>query len=107
MANISTLKVTPSQLKSKAQSFQQESNKVKTTTKKMLDLINKINGTTWEGDAAKAYKNKFAKLEGDMNQMHKMIKEYSDDLIAIANQYESTEQANQALASALATDVIK
>lgn len=107
MANISELKVTPSQLKSKAQSFQQESNKVKTTTKKMLDLINKINGATWSGDAAKAYKNKFAKLEGDMNQMHKMINEYSTDLIEIANQYESTEQANQAIASALATDVIK
>ena len=107
MANISELKVTPSQLKSKAQSFQQDSNKVKNTTKKMLDLINKINTTTWSGDAAKAYKNKFAKLEGDMNQMHKMINEYSTDLIDIANQYESTEQANQAIASALATDVIK
>lgn len=107
MANISELKVTPSQLKSKAQSFQQESNKVKNTTKKMLDLISKINGATWSGDAAKAYKNKFAKLEGDMNQMHKMINEYATDLIEIANQYESTEQANQAIASALATDVIK
>ena len=49
----------------------------------------------------------FAKLEGDMNQMHKMINEYSTDLIDIANQYESTEQANQAIAGALATDVIK
>lgn len=107
MANISELKVTPSQLKSKAQSFQQESNKVKTTTNKMLNLINKISGATWSGDAAKAYKTKFKKLEGDMTQMHKMINEYSTDLIDIANQYESTEQANQAIAGALATDVIK
>jgi len=39
--------------------------------------------------------------------MYKMITEYSNDLIDIAAQYESTEKANEALAQALATDVIK
>ncbi|MBE5942182.1 MAG: WXG100 family type VII secretion target [Lachnospiraceae bacterium] len=101
------LKVTPSQLKSKANDFKAKANKVRTTTDKMLSEIKSINGSTWAGDASEAYKKQFAKLENDMNDMYKMITEYSNDLIDIAAQYESTEKANEALAQALATDVIK
>ena len=101
------LKVTPSQLKSKAGEFKSKANKVRSTTDKMLNEIKSINGSTWAGDASKAYKSQFAKLENDMNDMYKMITEYANDLEDIAAQYESTEKANEALAQALATDVIK
>ncbi len=101
------LKVTPSQLKSKANDFKAKANKVRNTTDKMLSEIKTINGSTWAGDASEAYKKQFAKLENDMNDMYKMITEYSNDLIDIAAEYESTEKANEALAQALATDVIK
>ena len=104
---MSVLKVTPSQLKSKANEFKTKANKVRSTTNKMLNEIKTINGSTWAGDASEAYKKQFAKLEKDMNDMYKMITEYSNDLIDIAAQYESAEKANQSLAQGLATDVIK
>ena len=44
--------------------------------------------------------------EESMNQMYRMITEYSTDLEQISAEYESTEKANEAIASALATDVI-
>lgn len=107
MANMAELKVTPSQLKSKASDFKSKASKVHGTTDKMLSLIKQLNGATWSGDAAEAYKKQFNKLEKDMEQMYKMITEYSTDLTQIANTYESTEKANEAIAQSLATDVIK
>ncbi|MDE6434727.1 MAG: WXG100 family type VII secretion target [Lachnospiraceae bacterium] len=104
---MSELKVTPSKLKSKAGEFKSKANKVHRTTDKMLNEIKTINGSTWAGDASDAYKKQFAKLENDMNDMFKMITEYSSDLEDIAAQYESTEKANEALAHELETDVIK
>ena len=106
MAGISELKVTPSELKSKASDFKSKASKVHSTTDKMLNLIKQINGATWSGDASEAYKKQFGKLEKDMDQMYRMITEYSTDLEDIAAEYESTEKANEAIASALATDVI-
>ena len=107
MANMAELKVTPSQLKSKASDFKTKASKVHGTTEKMLSLIKQINESTWSGDAAEAYKKQFNKLEKDMEQMYKMIIEYSTDLTQIANTYETTEKANEAIAQSLATDVIK
>ena len=106
MANMAELKVTPSQLKSKAGDFKSKASRVHSTTDKMLNLIKQINGATWSGDAAETFKKQFAKLEKDMSQMYKMINEYSTDLEDIAAEYESTEKSNEAIASALATDVI-
>ena len=103
---VSTIQLSEKSLK-KAKQELESLNKQLQGNIKNLDSTEKSLQGMWTGDAAKAYKAKFKKLEGDMTRMHKMIKEYSDDLIAIANQYESTEQANQAIASALATDVIK
>lgn len=107
MANMAELKVTPSQLKTKAGDFKSKGSKVHSTTDKMLTLIKQINGATWSGDAAQKFKNQFSKLENDMGQMYRMINEYSTDLEDISAEYESTEKANEAIASALATDVIK
>lgn len=106
MASMAELKVTPSQLKSKANDFKGKANSVRTTTNSMLNEIKTITGQTWSGDAAEAYKKRFARLEKDMEQMYKMITEYSDDLMDIAAQYEATERINETLSNALATDVI-
>ena len=104
---MSELKVTPSQLKSKASEFKGKANKVRATTNKMVTEMKSSNGATGSGEAAEAYKKQFSKLENDMNDMFKMITEYSTDLEDIANEYQKTEQANGQIAQALATDVIK
>ena len=100
------LKVTPSKLKSKATEFNSKASEVKATTNEMFAIIKTLNGAVWSGEAANAYKNRFNELNDDCTKMYKMIKKYSDDLIAIANEYIAAENANEATGKALKINVI-
>ncbi len=100
------LKVTPKELRNKSSEFKAKANQVKGCTDYMLNLVNQINGSTWSGDAANSYKTQFSKLSGDMQDMYKMIEDYSKHLTEIAAKYETTEKSNQVIAQQLATDVI-
>lgn len=100
------LKVTPSKLRDQANQFSAQAKQIQSLTNTMLTAIKSVNGATWSGDAANAYKKQFAALEGDMTQMFNMIMEYSKDLIEIAAEYEKAENSNASVAQALATDVI-
>lgn len=104
---MSTLRVTPSQLKKKGQEFQKDANNFKKIYDKMFELINEINGKVWSGDAATAYKNQFKELQDDANKLYKMAKEFGDDIVEVANEYKKAEDANIATAKTLAKDVIK
>ena len=103
---MSALKVTPSQLKTKSKEFNDDASKVKKVTNDMFSLIKELNGAVWSGDAATAYKNQFGKLDNDVNNMVKMIKEFSSDLQKIATEYERAEDVNQAASKKLETEVI-
>lgn len=103
---MNTLQVTSSKLKTASDQFKTTGQKVKHITDGMLNEIKAINGAVWEGDAATAYKNQFAKLEEDMNQIFKMIQEYDTDLDQIAAEYDKVEKANSQVAQSLATDVV-
>ncbi len=100
------LKVTPEELKNAAGSFEDTGRSVNTTTQAMLTLINEINGVVWSGEAASAYKTKFAGLSDDMNKLYSMINEHVSDLRQIADEYIKAEDANRELANTLASDVI-
>jgi len=100
-----TLNVTPQQLRSTAQGFQANGNKVSTLTQQMMDLINQIN-TVWTGDASTKYQTKFKSLNDDIQRMRRMINEHVTDLNDMAAQYSSAEQQNIDLSNNLATDVI-
>jgi WXG100 family type VII secretion target len=101
-----TLKVTPQELKNTASSFKSTGDQVKKLTQQMTDLVNSLTGSVWSGDAASAYTKKFKGLQNDITRMQKMINEHVTDLNAMAAEYDKTEKANQALANALAADVI-
>lgn len=103
---MSALRVTPSQLKSKAGDFSKDASGLKKVTNEMFSVIKELNGAVWSGDAAKAYTGQFNKLDNDVANMIKMVKEYSSDLQKIATEYEKTETANETASKKLKTEVI-
>lgn len=59
----------------------------------------------WEAEAA-AYINKFNGLQGDLDQMYRMIREHSADPEEMATSYMEPETQNDSDAMALTNDVI-
>lgn len=100
------LKVTPQELKNTASSFEDTGRNVNTTTQAMLTLVNEITGAVWSGEAATAYKTKFADLADDISKLNSMIAEHVADLRDIADTYIKAEDANKELANTLASDII-
>lgn len=101
-----TLRVTPEKLQATASSFEGTGGTVQNLTQQMTSIVTSLSGQVWSGEAATAYVNKFNGLQDDMDRIYKMIKEHSDDLIEMAQQYSSAESANADLANSLSSDVI-
>jgi WXG100 family type VII secretion target len=101
-----TIKVDTAKLKSTASSLQSTGNTIKNTTSQMTTLVNSLSGSVWSGDAATAYTKKFSELQDDINRIIKMINEHVTDLNSMAQEYETAESENKALADALSGDVI-
>lgn len=100
------LRVTPEKLQATASSFEGTASQVNSLTQQMTSLVTSLSGQVWSGEAATAYVTKFNGLQDDMNRIYKMIKEHSDDLIQMAQQYSTAESANVDLASSLSADII-
>lgn len=100
------LRVTPEKLQATASSFEGKGSTVQNLTREMTTLVTGLTGQVWSGDAATAYINKFNGLQDDMDRIYKMIKEHSDDLTEMAQQYIQAESANADLAGSLSSDVI-
>lgn len=101
-----TLRVSPEKLQATASSFEATGTTVSNLTQQMTSIVTSLSGQVWSGEAATAYVNKFNGLQDDMTRIYKMIKEHSDDLIEMAQQYMSAESANADLANSLSSDVI-
>jgi WXG100 family type VII secretion target len=101
-----TLRVTPEKLQATASSFEGTGTTVNNLTQQMTSIVTSLSGQVWSGEAATAYVNKFNGLQDDMNRIYKMIKEHSDDLIEMAQQYISAENMNTDLVNGLSSDVI-
>lgn len=76
-----TLNVTPEALKNGASRFQAQATQVKSLHD---DMISKVNGIAWEGEAAEAFKSKFSQLNKGMDMINRMILEHVNDLNEIA-----------------------
>ncbi len=100
------LRVTPEKLQSTAASFEASGSSVQSLTQQMTSIVTSLSGQIWSGTAASAYVSKFNGLQDDMDRIYKMIKEHSDDLITMAQQYSTAESANADLANSLSSDVI-
>lgn len=100
-----TLLVTPQQLKNTANSFSSRAQSVNTVTNEMM---NKVRGmrSAFDGEAGSKYITQFNKLQEDMNQIQRKIKEHVEDLNQMASNYESTENQNIQANASLRTNYI-
>lgn len=103
---ISALRVTPAKLKAKSSEFMSDATQVQNISQQMFDLIRQLTGAVWSGNAASAYTGQFNKLEEDTKRMYKMIKEFSDDLSEMADEYSKAESANESVGKSLKANVI-
>ena len=104
MANY--LKVTPERLNAVSAELEGENNTMKGHTDRMVSLVAEIAGDIWSGDAATAYKTKFAGLQDDIAALYRMVNEHVTDLQEMAANYTEAETANQEVAGGLSSDII-
>lgn len=97
----SIIKVDPQRLRSAAGQLQSTSAQITSATNSMAQTVGTLSGAVWSGDAATAYLNKFNGLSDEIKKIDTMVKEHTDDLQKMANEYERAESANQQSANAL------
>ena len=100
----SIILVKPAQLLATAGNIEILASNVVSLTSSMTEDV--MNCSSWAGEAANVYKNKFGQLEEDMQMIRKMLNEDHSDLTAIAQKYISTESENQSEGNSLAGGVL-
>lgn len=99
------LRVTPEKMISVSTQFGQSDTSVNNLTTQMMDIVNQLN-STWAGEAATGFYTKLKGLQGDMQKLHKMIQEHTNDLNEMAKTYQQAEKDNVQTAAALKTNEI-
>lgn len=99
------LKVTPEKLLQTSGEFATLGSQMKNLTGEMLSLIKGL-GSTWQGEAASAYGNRFDQLAPDMDKLYRMIQEHVQDLQEMARQYQSAESGNSEKGNSLQNNII-
>lgn len=99
------LRTTPAQLRAQGTKIQQNGEDIASKMEQMIALVNEIGGTTWSGDAATAYKQKFSEMQDDANRMKQLLIDANEALDNIATQYEQAEEANASAVRSLQSDI--
>ncbi len=87
------LKVTPEKLVQTSGEFASAGSQMKSLTGEMLTLIRSLR-SSWQGEAATAYGNRFDSLSQDMDKLYRMVQEHAEDLQEMARQYQNAESGN-------------
>ena len=99
------IRVTPSELRSKADELEQLNRQFQQEVTSMVGYEQELSGM-WEGEAQKAYATRFKALDGDMAQIQMKINEHVTDLNEMAQTYKQAESANTQNISGLSSDYI-
>ena len=99
------LRVTPQQLQSTSSEFANQGNEIANLTSQMTDLVNGLS-SFWTGEAAEAFKAKFAGLSDDIQKLTAMVKEHSTELNEMAQAYIDAEATSEDIIGNLSSDVI-
>lgn len=105
MALEGTLRVTPEQLSSTAQEFESIASVVANLSSEISGKASNLS-SSWEGEASSAYVSKLTALNNDVQDVVRYIRTHATELQEMAQNYQSTEQANASQASGLPTNVI-
>lgn len=94
------IKVTPAQLREKAQSVEIE---VSNMQERLEDLENKLNGTAsyWIGEAGDLHRELYKEQKSDVEIMIKRWSEHAKDLIEMADKYDNVEREVSNIATSL------
>lgn len=99
------LKVSPEEMKKKAEKVQSQINSIKKDWNRIDEIIQKTRNY-WEGDASVKHKNHKSMLEDDLSYVLKRLQEHPEDLLKMAGVYEESTQTAQKIANSLPNDVI-
>lgn len=99
------LKVTPEKLIEAAGEFDSAGQNVKNITDEMISIVDSFK-SVWQGEAATGFYNKFGEMGLQMSRMYSVIKEHSERLISMANEYQSAEDESSQNAKALVTEAM-
>lgn len=99
------IKVNSAVLNNKAQSVSKSITNMASCFEQLETIINRTSWY-WSGEAGDMHRKIYQEQKPQIEEMMKRLKEHPKDLIAIAQTYDITESAVQALASELPGDVI-
>lgn len=99
------LVVSVKQVEATINAFESNSGNVLEITNRMITLIQSLQNVI-RGGGYETFKNKAAQLQGDMNQVKKMIDGHVNELREIAGLYRNLDTDNMNIANSLPTDVI-
>lgn len=99
------LKVTPNELKTKANQISGEIKDFESYWKRIENIISSSKGY-WVGEASNAHQKQLKDVSPDMIEIIKRLKEHPTDLLSMAGIYQEAETQAEALAAALPADVI-
>ncbi len=100
-----TLKVTPSELKSKAEEIQNQISNFESAWNQIVQIINNSKGY-WIGDSGNAHQKQFAQYKNDVERIIKRLNEHPIDLLKMAGVYEASEKRAVEKTQALSSDIV-
>lgn len=86
-----TLKVSPSELKSKAEEIQNQISNFESAWNQIAQIIGNSKGY-WTGEAGNAHQKQFEQYKNDVERITKRLHEHPVDLLKMAGVYEESER---------------
>lgn len=99
------LKVTPQQLKIKAEQVSKEISEMTLAFEELAQIVSRT-AHYWIGDAGDTHRDIYEKNKDDIEVMLRRLKEHPTDLLVMAGVYEDTEIKAENISMQLPEDVI-
>ena len=100
-----TVKVSTAQFEAGARQFDTIRNECVQMVRRMMNTCTGLKGS-WKGEAANNYYNKLQQIQGDLEDMKRIIDEHSKDLRAMKIVFEQAEDNVAVNVAGLNTDVL-
>lgn len=100
-----TVKVSTAQLEDAARRFDDSRNICTNKVREMMNIAGNLRGS-WKGEAANNFYNKLCQIQGDLNDIQKIINEHVNDLKVIEKNYVNAENEAARQSTSLDSDVL-
>lgn len=87
-----TIRLTPTELRTRAQEIEDNANKVRGEVQKIMDEVNRLR-PTFLGESANKFMGEFNSARSDMEQWDDVVKQFADLLRIAANNLENADRA--------------